>query len=130
MKDHALIRVAAADLPPREGRKLIVGDCEIAVFNLGDRFLAVDNRCPHKSGPLSDGIVSGQSVVCPLHAWKIDLVTGAVQRPVGEVACVRAYATHTEGDQVVIDLASADRCADARRLCPPAVGAPLEVSAG
>jgi nitrite reductase (NADH) small subunit len=54
------------------------GDREIAIFNLGDRFLAVDNRCPHKGGPLSDGIVSGATVVCPLHAWKVNLETGSV----------------------------------------------------
>ena len=53
-----------------------VGNREIAIFNLGDRFLAVDNRCPHKGGPLADGIVSGTTVVCPLHAWKMSLETG------------------------------------------------------
>jgi phenylpropionate dioxygenase-like ring-hydroxylating dioxygenase large terminal subunit len=58
------------DIPLREGRAVKVGDREIAIFNLGDRFLAVDNRCPHKGGPLADGIVSGAAVVCPLHAWK------------------------------------------------------------
>ena len=62
---------------------------ELAIFNLGpstelgagDRFLAVDNQCPHKAGPLADGIVTGTSVVCPLHTWKISLVDGCVQRP-------------------------------------------------
>ena len=47
------------------------------IFNLGDRFLAMDNRCPHQSGPLCDGIVAGDAVVCPLHAWKVNLETGS-----------------------------------------------------
>ena len=58
-----------------------VGDREIAIFNLGDRFLATDNRCPHKGGPLCDGIVTGTSVVCPLHAWKVNLSDGASSVP-------------------------------------------------
>ena len=58
------------------------------IFNLGDRFLATDNRCPHKGGPLCDGIVAGDSVVCPLHAWKVRLDTGTVERPASKDACV------------------------------------------
>ena len=63
-----------------------IGDHEIAIFNLGDRFAAIDNECPHRGGPLCDGIVSGSTVVCPLHGWKISLESGVVLRP--EV-CVR-----------------------------------------
>jgi nitrite reductase/ring-hydroxylating ferredoxin subunit len=63
------IRMTACDnVPPRERRAVMVADREIAIFNLGDRFLAVDNRCPHRGGPLCDGIVAGHAVVCPLHA--------------------------------------------------------------
>ena len=65
------MRVSAVDaVPPREGRVVTSAGQEIALFNLGDRFLAIDNRCPHKQGPLADGIVSGETVVCPLHAWR------------------------------------------------------------
>ena len=64
-----------------------IGDDEIAIFNLGDeRYVAVDNACPHRGGPLCDGIVSGDAVVCPLHGWKISLETGNVMKP---DVCVR-----------------------------------------
>jgi len=63
------------DIPLREACAVRFGDRVIAIFNLGDRFLAVDNRCPHKGGPLSDGIVSGATVACPLHTRKVDLET-------------------------------------------------------
>ena len=63
-------------IPPKEGRRVICGDYEAALFNLGDEYLAVDNRCPHKSGPLADGIVAGKAVFCPLHNWKISLENG------------------------------------------------------
>lgn len=99
------VRTTACDnIPPREGRAALVGGCKIALFNLGDRVLAVDNRCPHGGGPLSDGIVAGDAVVCPLHAWKVSLETGAVQRPSGVAACVATYATRVEAGVVLVEL--------------------------
>jgi NAD(P)H-dependent nitrite reductase small subunit len=103
-----------SNIPPREGRTTTVGDRQIAIFNLGpstrlgtgDRFLAVDNRCPHRGGPLGDGIIAGDSVVCPLHAWKINLETGTVQRPAGSPACVRAYETRVADGVILIALPS------------------------
>jgi nitrite reductase (NADH) small subunit len=90
------------NIPPREGRPVKVGDLEIAIFNLGDRFLALDNRCPHQGGPLCDGIVAGSAVVCPLHAWKVDLETGSVARPAAPGGCVRTYPTRVEDGVVLI----------------------------
>jgi nitrite reductase (NADH) small subunit len=98
------IRVAACEnIPPREGRAARIDGREIAIFNLGDRFLAVDNSCPHQSGPLCDGIVAGDAVVCPLHAWKVNLETGAVARPVNQNDCIRTYATRVEDGVVSIE---------------------------
>ena len=107
MKEHKprWIRIAACDsIPPREGRAARIGDRDIAIFNLGDRFLAVDNRCPHQGGPLCDGIVSGETVVCPLHTWKVSLQSGAVERPANQNACVRTYATRVDAGVVSIEL--------------------------
>ena len=79
MSDARWIRIAGRDsVPPREGRAALVGDREIALFNLGDRFVAVDNRCPHRGGPLADGIVAGDTVTCPLHGRRVDLRSGSV----------------------------------------------------
>jgi nitrite reductase (NADH) small subunit len=86
------MRVGAMDdVPLREGRVVRIGGHEIAVFNLGDRVLAVDNRCPHKGGPLADGIVVGDAVVCPLHAWRVNLESGGVERPSAAAVCVPRY---------------------------------------
>ena len=100
------IRVTPAEnVPPREGRAVLIGDREIALFNLGDRFLAIDNRCPHQGGPLCDGIVTGASVVCPLHAWKVNLENGEVERPSqGKDRCVATYPTRVEDGVVSIGL--------------------------
>jgi nitrite reductase (NADH) small subunit len=99
------IRVTTTDsIPLREGRPVTIGGREIAIFNLGDRFLATDNQCPHKGGPLCDGIVTGSSVVCPLHAWKVQLNTGRVERPAEQAACVRTYPTRVEDGIVMLEI--------------------------
>ena len=106
MSEHHWVRVTASEnVPPREGRAVLVGGREIALFNLGDRFLATDNRCPHQGGPLCDGIVTGSSVVCPLHAWKVNLANGAVERPAaGKDHCVATYPVRVDNGIVVIGL--------------------------
>lgn len=63
-------------IPLREGRRVQFGNYEVALFNLGDEYLVVDNQCPHRQGPLADGLVAGKSVFCPLHNWKISLENG------------------------------------------------------
>jgi nitrite reductase (NADH) small subunit len=98
-----------ADVPPREGRVVRIGARDIAVFNLGDRYVAVDNRCPHKGGPLADGIVAGHTIVCPLHAWKIDLETGGVERPSGANACVARYDVRVVEGAIVVRVPAAAR---------------------
>ena len=104
------------NIPPREGRAVMIGDREIALFNLGpstaldagDQFLATDNQCPHEGGPLCDGIVTGTSVVCPLHAWKVNLANGQVERPThGKDHCVNTYPARVEDGVVLIGLPAA-----------------------
>lgn len=108
MNDARWVRITACEnIPPREGRAVVLGDREIAIFNAGDGFLAIDNRCPHRGGPLADGIVAGGAVVCPLHTWKIDLHTGSVERPAGLELCVRSYPTRVEAGIVLIELPAA-----------------------
>ncbi len=111
MNDSSWIRITATgNIPLREGRAIRLGTREIAVFNLGDRFLAIDNRCPHEGGPLCDGIVTGASVVCPLHAWKISLETGVVERPGTAAPCLRTYPARVEDGIVLLQI---PRLADA-----------------
>ncbi|MBC8167826.1 MAG: nitrite reductase small subunit NirD [Bryobacteraceae bacterium] len=76
------IRITETEnVPLREGRSVQLGRREIAIFHLPDRFVAIDNMCPHNGGPLCDGIVKGTTVVCPLHGWNICLESGRVTRP-------------------------------------------------
>ena len=101
---HWIWLTAVGNVPMREGRTVDIAGRQLAVFNLGDRFVVVDNRCPHKGGPLSDGIVAGDAVVCPLHGWKINLVSGGVDRPSGTGECVVSYPTRVDNGVVVVGL--------------------------
>ena len=99
------VRVTPCDsIPLREGRAVTLGGRTIAIFNLGDRFLATDNECPHRSGPLCDGIVAGDSIVCPLHQWKVRLDTGAVERPAERAECVATYPTRVDEGIVMLEI--------------------------
>jgi nitrite reductase (NADH) small subunit len=109
------IRITECEnIPVREGRVVRIGSQEIAVFSLGDRFLAVENRCPHRGGPLADGILSGESVVCPLHGWKIGLRKGNVERPPETPHCVTSFATRVEAGTLLLE--QPDNSADASHL--------------
>jgi nitrite reductase (NADH) small subunit len=104
-RKSAWIRAAyCRDIPLREGRAVRLGTREVAIFNLGDRFLAVANRCPHRGGPLADGIVSGTTVVCPIHAWKMSLETGKGIHGPSASSCVETFHTRVEGGTVLLEL--------------------------
>ena len=97
-----------SSIPEREGRSMRWGDMKVAIFNLGERVLAVENKCPHGGGPLADGILSNVNgnvtVTCPLHSWRVCLHTGEVAKPSGLAACVRTFAVKTVDGIVHVDL--------------------------
>lgn len=68
----------ASDLPYLEGRNVTVAGTRIAVFHAEHGYVALGASCPHRGGPLADGIVSEHCVTCPLHNWRIDLQSGEV----------------------------------------------------
>ncbi|WP_414656062.1 nitrite reductase small subunit NirD [Ferrovibrio sp.] len=68
------------DIPPRGARVVKTPRGDVAVFRTGDdKVFALDDHCPHRGGPLSQGIVQGDSVTCPLHNWVISLASGEAQ---------------------------------------------------
>ena len=78
-------------------------DGNVAVFRTADdRVFALRDRCPHKGGPLSQGIVFGERVACPLHNWTIELASGAAVAP--DVGCTHAYPARVEQGDVHVAL--------------------------
>ncbi len=68
---------AETEIPARGARRLLIGATPVGLFRAGDgAIFALVDRCPHKNGPLSDGVVHGRAVACPLHNWRISLETG------------------------------------------------------
>ena len=92
------------DIPCRGARRVVMPDGEtVAVFRTADdEVFALVDRCPHKAGPLSEGIVQGRAVACPLHGWVIDLASGEAEAP--DVGCVRSVPVRREGDRILLAL--------------------------
>ncbi|TCJ11556.1 nitrite reductase small subunit NirD [Parasulfuritortus cantonensis] len=104
------IEVAKLEDIPRQGARVArtaVGD--IALFRtLDDQVFALRDQCPHKGGPLSQGIVSGHKVACPLHDWKIALDTGIAQAP--DEGCAARYPVRLENGVVRLSLSPDEGC--------------------
>ena len=92
-----------SDIPRRGARCVDTPAGRVAVFRTAeDRVFAIEDRCPHKGGPLSQGIVHGSAVTCPLHNWVISLETG---RALGaDEGCVRTIPVKCDGDTLFIAL--------------------------
>lgn len=96
---------ALADIPRRGGRVVKTPRGCIAVFRAADdAVFALDDRCPHKGGPLSDGIVHGHKVTCPLHSLVISLDSGAAANP--EEGSVRTHGVRVEEGRILLDPAA------------------------
>ena len=95
---------ALTDIPSLGSRVVESADeGRIAVFRTStDQVFALRDRCPHKAGLLSQGIVHGTTVTCPLHGWKIRLEDGQVVAP--DVGCAKPYPVKVEGGDVFLQI--------------------------
>ena len=94
--------IARLDDIPRLGARVVRTDTmDIAVFRTAaDQVFALKDSCPHKGGPLSQGIVHGASVTCPLHNWKIDLASGEALG--ADAGCTNRYPVKVENGVVYL----------------------------
>ncbi len=103
------IDIGALDDIPVQGARLVKTalGC-VAVFrSADDAVFALDDRCPHKGGPLSEGIVHGTHVTCPLHNWVFDLNTGLAQG--ADEGGVATHPVRVQGGRVLLDAARLQR---------------------
>ncbi len=98
------VRICAVeDIPVLGARVVKAVNGNIAVFrNAEGRIFALLDRCPHKGGPLSQGIVHDHTITCPLHSWKIDLVSGEAVAP--DHGCARTIATRIADGDVFLQI--------------------------
>ncbi|MDH3326351.1 MAG: nitrite reductase small subunit NirD [Gammaproteobacteria bacterium] len=98
------IEIGTIEDIPKLGSRVVEGpDGDIAIFrNSKDEIFALKDSCPHKQGPLSQGIVHDKTVTCPLHNWKIALDTGLVKAP--DEGCAASYEIKIESNKVFLSL--------------------------
>jgi nitrite reductase (NADH) small subunit len=98
------------DIPKLGARVVRHGSLDIAVFRTADdEIFALEDRCPHKGGPLSQGIVHGKKVACPMHNWNIELDSGCAVAP--DRGCAREFRVKVEDGRVWLDFAVVERAA-------------------
>ncbi len=93
------------------GSRVVAGPKgDIAIFRAADdQVFALDDRCPHKGGPLSQGLIYGKRVACPLHNWQIELESGEAVAP--DQGCAHRHPVRVENGRVLLDLDSVALCA-------------------
>ncbi len=98
------IEIAVLDDIPRLGARVIKTDSvDIAVFRTAsDEVFALKDECPHRQGPISQGIVHETTVTCPLHNWKIDLKSGQAKAP--DKGCTSGYPVKVEAGRIYLGL--------------------------
>ncbi len=97
------------EIPALGARIVETQDGNIAVFRTkDDEVFAVRDKCPHKGGPLSQGIVSGKKVACPLHDWKINLDSGEAVAP--DEGCAATFPVKMDGDKILLSLTPNEGC--------------------
>ena len=106
MTDTLWTDIGALEAIPRRGARVVrtPQGC-VAVFRTADdQAFALEDRCPHKGGPLSQGIVHGKSVTCPLHNWTLSLATGEAEG--ADEGRALAFPLRVEAGRVLIDLSA------------------------
>lgn len=107
------VEVGRLDDIPRRGARRITrpnGSPPIAVFRTADdEVFALVDRCPHRGGPLSEGIVQGLGVACPLHGWVIELDSGKAEAP--DEGCTQIIAVRLVGKRVLLALPASETAA-------------------
>jgi 3-phenylpropionate/trans-cinnamate dioxygenase ferredoxin subunit len=99
-----LIEVAKTnEIEPGTGKLIEVEGNEIALFNCDGSYYAIDNECTHVGGPLCEGDLEGDKIICPWHGAEFDVKTGKVLGPPAEES-IKSYKVRVEGDSIKIEV--------------------------
>ncbi len=90
------------DMPAGSAKYIEQNGLEIALFRLGDGFYATSNLCLHQAGPLAEGTIEGDEVICPWHHWRFNVKTGT--SPLNLKLRLQTYPVRQEGGDVLIDI--------------------------
>lgn len=115
MTDSVWLDLGPLDAIPARGARVVrTAGGDIAVFRTGDdHVFALDDRCPHRGGPLSEGIVYGHRVACPLHDWRIELAGGEAVAP--DEGCARTYPVAVVEEKVFLQVPTQRSASSSRK---------------
>ncbi len=85
------------------GKLVDAGGQSIAIFDLGGNYYAIENTCPHRGGPLAEGEMNGEEVICPWHGARFNIKTGAVLAPPAPQG-VKSFPVRVTGDDVEVEI--------------------------
>jgi nitrite reductase (NADH) small subunit len=109
MNEHWIEIGPMEDIPRQGARVVKTATGDIALFRtVDDEVFALRDKCPHKGGPLSQGIVSGRRVACPLHDWKISLDSGQAVAP--DEGCAARFAVRVQDGRISLCLTPDEGC--------------------
>jgi nitrite reductase/ring-hydroxylating ferredoxin subunit len=91
-----------SDIKEGSGRSIEINGKPVAVFNVNGNFYAINDVCGHRGGPLGEGELDGNTVICPWHGWRYDVTTGANEL-VPDLPTNR-YEVKVEGEDILVDL--------------------------
>ena len=91
------------NLPPGECRVVEVHGTELALCNVDGTYYAIDNTCVHQGGPLGEGVMDGENIICPWHSWRYNVKTGA--SPSNPSVSVKTYPVKIDNGEVKVSLA-------------------------
>ena len=98
------VRICGVAEAPAAGKVMEaeVNGIQICLANLNGELAALDNLCPHRQGPLGQGWIEGEAVICPWHSWAFNVKTGLADYPVHER--VKVFSLKTEGEDVLVEI--------------------------
>jgi nitrite reductase/ring-hydroxylating ferredoxin subunit len=100
----AFVKVATVEeVVPGAGKQVTVNGRKVALFNVNGTFYAIDDTCPHRGGPLSEGFLEGSTVTCPWHAANFNVTTGEVLSPPA-TRSVASYKVQLVGNEVQVEV--------------------------
>ena len=91
---------SVGDIKPGEAKVFEVNGEAVALYNVDGNFYATTNTCLHKGGPLGEGMLEGENIICPWHGWQFNVKTGV--SPVVPTAKVQTYPVKVEGNDVFV----------------------------
>ena len=96
---------AINDIPIHGARRIITKDFPIGIFKTQEgKIFAIIDECPHKKGPLTEGIIHGNAIACPLHNWSISLETGEALGADAGKGCTHTIPLKIENNRILLGL--------------------------